>query len=304
MQPLPTTFVEAPRLSALTGAEVLLVSETFQHGGSFKYRAAHHVASHVAASTIVCASSGNFGQAMALACKLVGKRCVVVMPETSARVKIEAVRALGATVELIDTRVVTREARVAELVAASPGAYTASAFDDPLVIEGNASLGRELAGSGRAFDAVLVPIGGGGLSSGILSGLRRAGSEAAVFAAEPALANDAARSLREGRRVALESEPRTIADGARTRCVGVHPWAILKDGLAGIVEVSEEAIGRAVYLAFAHANLKLEPTGALAIAALLEDPARFARRRVVCVCSGGNVDADLYRSLLETYAPA
>jgi threonine dehydratase len=146
----------------------------------------------------------------------------------------------------------------------------------------------------------VAPVGGGGLTSGILTGLRRAGREAIkVIGAEPALANDAARSLREGRIVANETEPQTLADGARTVSLGRHNWPILKDGLAGIVEVPEENIVRAVRLLFELANLKAEPTGALSLGALLTDPERFAGRSVCSVISGGNVDTAVYRELLR-----
>jgi threonine dehydratase len=292
----PTTSIEAPRLAKLLGIDLTIATETFQHTGSFKFRAAYNVASKVTEQKIIAASSGNFGQAMAYACALLGKSCTIVMPSTSAQVKIDAVREYGGVVDLIDVRETSRAGRVAELAAENPHAYIASAYDDPLVIEGNASLGAELAA--REFDFVVAPVGGGGLTSGIITGLRTAGSAAKVVGAEPLVANDAARSLREGRIVINETEPQTIADGARTVSVGHHNWAVLKDGLAGIVEVPEENIKEGVRLLFGLANLKAEPTGALAIGALLTDRERFHGRRVCSVISGGNVDAEVYRSIL------
>jgi threonine dehydratase len=184
-----------------------LVSETFQHTGSFKFRAAYHLAWKVPQRQIITASSGNFGQALAYACGMLGKSCRVVMPATSARVKVDAVREYGGTVDEVDTRVKSRAARTAELAADYPEAYVASAYDDPLVIEGNASLGEEVADLGDRFDAIIVPVGGGGLVAGLITGLRRAGRSTPVIGAEPLLANDAARSLKAGRIVANESEP-------------------------------------------------------------------------------------------------
>lgn len=292
----PTTFIEAPRLAKQLGVELILASETFQHTGSFKFRAAYNVVSKIAQQKIIAASSGNFGQAIAYACALLGKSCTIVMPVTSAQVKIDAVREYGGVVDLIDVRETSRAGRVAELAAANPDAYIASAYDDPLVIEGNASLGAELANC--EFDFVVAPVGGGGLTSGIITGLRKAGSSAKVIGAEPLVANDAARSLRAGRIVTNEAEPQTIADGARTVSIGHHNWPVLKDGLAGIVEVPEENIKEGIRLLFRLANLKAEPTGALSIGALLTDPERFHGRRVCSVISGGNVDAELYRSIL------
>jgi len=229
---------------------------------------------------------------------MLGKRCTVVMPANAAHVKIESVREFGGEVDLVDTSKTTRKQRVLELARQFPDAYIASAFDDPLVIAGNASLGREIAQSGRKFDFVIAPLGGGGLTAGIVQGLRECGSPAKVIAAEPLMANDGACSLRAGRIIANESEPPTIADGARTLSIGEHNWAILQHGLDRVVEVPEADIKEGVCLLFTHANLKAEPTGALAIGALLAANADFHRRSVCCVISGGNVDPALYRELL------
>src|SRR5215813_2190021 len=170
----PTTIIEAPRLAARLGVHLTIATETFQHTGSFKFRAAYNLASSVEQQLIITASSGNFGQAMAYACRLLQKSCVIVMPQTSAQVKIDAVREYGGTVDLIDVRVKGRAERVAELAVQHPEAYFASAYDDPLVIEGNASLGAELAAMNRQFDFIIAPIGGGGLTSGIITGLHHA----------------------------------------------------------------------------------------------------------------------------------
>jgi threonine dehydratase len=296
----PTTIIEPERLSRRLGFEVILASETFQHTGSFKFRAAYHVAATVSNPRIITASSGNFGQAMACACQRVAKHCTVVMPETSAQVKIAAVREYGGTVELIDVRTKSRQQRVQELALHDPNAYVASPYDDPLVIAGNATLGQELAALRQSFTVVLTPIGGGGLAAGLVQGLRRAGRSVKVIGVEPQLANDAARSLREGRIVANQSEPQTIADGVRTISLGQHNWAILRDGLTGIVEVSEEQVKDAVRLLFLDANLKAEPTGALAVAALLAAPDQFRNATVCCVISGGNVDPALFGRLLHS----
>ncbi|MDB5101876.1 MAG: pyridoxal-5-phosphate-dependent protein beta subunit [Cyanobacteria bacterium RYN_339] len=297
MTVLATTLLRPAGLARALGLDVVIASETGQHTGSFKFRAAYNLASSVPNAHVITASSGNFGQALAYACKLLGKRCTVVMPTTSAKVKIAAVRGHGATVELVDTTVVPRAVRVAELAAQDPAAYVASAYDDPYVIAGNASLGRELAAEG--FDVVVAPVGGGGLTAGIIVGLREAGASTSVVGAEPLLANDAARSLAAGYVVANEQEPGTMADGARTVSLGKHNWEVLKTGLAGIVEVPEEAIARGVRLLREHTGLRVEPTGALAIAALLVDPDRFAGARVCAVASGGNVDDEVYDALVR-----
>jgi threonine dehydratase len=293
-----TTLIEAPRLAKRLGVDLTIASETFQHTGSFKFRAAYNLAAKVKQQRIITASSGNFGQAMAYACLLLGKSCIIVMPQTSAQVKIDAVREYGGTVDLIDVRLKGRSERVEELAKQYPEAYVASAYDDALVIEGNASLGLELAALNRAFDFVIAPVGGGGLSSGIIKGLCEAGSTTKVIGAEPLMANDAARSLREGHIVANLQEPQTRADGARTVSLGQQNWAILREGIGGIVEVPEENIKEGLRLLYTFANLKTEPTGALSIGALLTNRELFADRSICCVISGGNVDAEVYRNIL------
>jgi threonine dehydratase len=302
----PTTIIEATRLDAHLahlGVKIVLASETFQRTGSFKFRAAYQVATNVPQNLLITASSGNFGQALAYACALIGKSCIIVMPSTSSQIKIAAVREYGGRVELIDTRAKSRKQRVQELAAENPGAFVAASADDPLVIEGNSSLGREIAALNRPFDAVISPVGGGGIASGLIVGLRRAGSAIPVIGAEPLLGNDGARSLRKGRIVVNEFEPDTIADGARTLSVGAHNWKILQHGLQGIIEVPEDKIAEAVRLLFLRANLKAEPTGALSLAAVLTAPERFKSQTVCCVVSGGNVDPSTFAKLLRDRQP-
>jgi threonine dehydratase len=298
LEPRPTTLLAPTRLSDALGVRITLAAETFQHTGSFKFRAAYRVATSIPNTRVIAVSSGNFGQAIALACKLTGKRCTVVMPNNSAAVKIDAVRSYGATTDLIDTTVISREDRVAQLVAEQPDAYVASAYDDELVIDGNSTLGTELAAVPGGFDAVIAPIGGGGLTAGLIKGLRAAGSAIPVYAAEPAIANDAAQSFRTGRIVRSATEIQTMADGARTRAVGKHNWAVLQHGLAGVMEVPEAHIAEGVRLLFSLANVKAEPTGALGIGALLADRGSFAQQHVCVVVTGGNVDVARYCHLL------
>ena len=295
----PTTFIRSEKLADHLGVDLTVATETFQHTGSFKFRAAYNVALSVENDHLITASSGNFGQALAYSCKLLGKRCHVVMPETSAQVKIEAVKNYGAVVDLINVNEIGREKRVAELMAEFPDAYQASAYDDPLVINGNSTLGVEIADYNEDFDFVIVPVGGGGLISGISKGLCRNGNNAALIGAEPKMANDAARSLRAGEIVRNEEEPQTLADGARTVSVGEHNWEIIKDGVNVIVEVSEVNIKNALNLYFSMNNLKVEPTGALSLGAVLEDKAQFHEKAICLVVSGGNVDAAIFKDILR-----
>jgi threonine dehydratase len=292
----PTTIIKSSKVRDHLGLDITIATETFQHTGSFKFRAGYNLALNVPNDEILTASSGNFGQALAYACKLLGKKCTVVMPATSAQVKIDAVRGFGATVDLIDTTKVGRADRVAQLAAEMPDAYFASAYDDQFVIDGNSTLGDELAG--RGYDVIVVPVGGGGLISGTIQALCRNGDAAEVIGAEPLLGNDGARSFRAGELVANESEPTTIADGARTLSLGKLNWPIIRDGVKDFIDVPDERIAEAVKLYFNYANLKSEPTGALSLGAVLEQPERFRDKRVCVIVSGGNVDPEIYRKLI------
>jgi threonine dehydratase len=294
----PTTFIKSEKLNTFLGIDLTIATETFQNTGSFKFRAAYNVALKVENNHLITASSGNFGQALAYSSKLLNKKCHVVMPETSARVKIEAVRNYGAIVDLIDVKKVGRDLRVSQLMEEFPEAYRASAYDDPLVIDGNASLGDEIAGYSEEFDCVIVPVGGAGLISGISKGLCRQGNLAKLIGAEPLIANDAFRSLQEGKIVKNEKEPMTLADGARTVSIGNYNWEIIKNGVSEIIEVSEEKIKQSLRNYFSLANLKVEPTGALSLGAVLENPENFQGRKICCVVSGGNVDPGLYQQIL------
>jgi len=293
----PTTFVASAPLSEALGADVLLAVEAFQHTGAFKFRAALAAAQNATGSHLLAASSGNFGAALALAAQKTGKRCTIVMPARSVPSKIDAVRRYGAEVDLIDTRVTPRKARVAELEKSIPGVQVISAYDDPFVIAGNASLGFEILEADQP-DVIIAAVGGGGLTSGLIKARNAVASKAEVWGAEPAAGNDAARSLRAGVLSSNDGEPDTICDGARTPSLGQRNFAILRRGMAGIVEVPDAVVEEAMRLLFLRANVKAEPTGALAVAALLVDPARFAGKRVVCVVSGGNADPALFARVI------
>lgn len=294
----PTTFIKSAKLCDHLGLDVTIATETFQHTGSFKFRAAYNVALNVPNDELIGVSSGNFGQALAYAAKLLGKKCTVIMPHNSAQVKIDAVRSYGAEADLINVNEVSRTERLAQLSAERPDAYLASAFNDQLVIDGNSTLGDEL--SEHDFDAVIIPIGGGGLISGTIQSFCRNGKLTEVIGAEPLMANDAARSLLAGHLIANETEPQTIADGTRTLSLGDLNWAVIKDGLKEIIEVPEEEIIEALRVYFGLANLKCEPTGALSLGAVLSKKERFRDKKICLVVSGGNVDPAVYAKLIST----
>ncbi|HEV7236392.1 MAG TPA: threonine/serine dehydratase [Ktedonobacteraceae bacterium] len=293
----PTLLLRSETLSAQLGCDITIASETFQYTGSFKFRAAYNLLSSISESRIVTASSGNYGQAVAYACKLLGKKCTVVMPATSAQVKIAAVQSHGGIVDLIDVQKIGRNERVQQLLSEQPGAFSAQAYDDYRVVAGNSTLGMEILNAAD-FDVILVPVGGGGLSSGQVVARDHARSHTEIVGAEPQPGNDAARSLHSGTLTYNESEPTTVADGARTLGLGKLNWEILRQGIADIIEVPDETTLEALRQYFRYVNLKVEPTGALPLGALMTAPERFQGKRVCCIVSGGNVDPAVYASAL------
>lgn len=293
----PTFLLHSPTLSAQLNCDLTIASETFQHTGSFKFRAAYNLLSSVPQHYIVAASSGNFGQAVAYASKLLGKTCTIVMPKTSAKVKIAAVQAYGGHVDLIDVREISRAERIQQLLAQHPDAFAAPAYDDYRVVVGNSTLGKDIF-STEHFDILVVPVGGGGLCSGLIVARDYLQVSTTIIGAEPFQGNDAARSLRSGMLLANEHEPTTVADGARTLSLGKLNWEILQRGVANIVEVPDERTIDALQRYFRYVNLKVEPTGALALGALLTQSEQFQGKRVCCVVSGGNVDPAVYAQAL------
>ncbi|GAC1388485.1 MAG: threo-3-hydroxy-L-aspartate ammonia-lyase [Ktedonobacteraceae bacterium] len=299
-QHVRTTFLlPSEALSAQLGCQLTVASETFQYTGSFKFRAAYNLLASIPQHQIVAASSGNFGQAVAYASKLLGKQCIVTMPDTSARVKIEAIQSYGGIVDLIDVKKISRLERMQQLLDEYPGAFPAPAFDDFRVVAGNSTLGKEILEAAE-FDVIVVPVGGGGLSSGLVVARDYLRANTQIIGAEPLLGNDGARSLRNGQLLSNEQEPATIADGARTLSLGHLNWEILQSGLSDIIEVPDAHILNALRRYFRYANLKVEPTGALALGAILTQPDQFYGKRVCCVVSGGNVDPAVYaQAILE-----
>jgi len=295
----PTLLLPSPTLSAQLKCEVTLATETFQYTGSFKFRAAYNLLSAVPQQRIVAASSGNFGQAIAYASKLLGKTCIIVMPATTAQVKIAAVQSYGGIADLIDVQQVSRAERVARLLAEQPGAFQAQAYDDYRVVAGNSTLGKEIFAADN-FDSVIVPVGGGGLSSGIVVARDHLHAQTEIIGAEPLPGNDAVLSLHSGQLVRNEQEPTTVADGARTLSLGELNWEILRRGVTDILEVPDSFTLQAVRHCFRAVNLKIEPTGGLAIGALLAHPEHFAGKRVCCVVSGGNVDPVVYARIITS----
>jgi threonine dehydratase len=301
----PTTFHGTFLLDRALGADVTLASETLQITGSFKFRAAFNLIRSVPNDEVVTWSSGNFGQAAAYDCMLLGKKCTVIMPDNASKTKQSAIRAYGAAVELVDVHKVSRAERAVQMMQEKPDAFFAPPYDHYKVVAGNSTLGREIFETlylnkpeDERIEKVICPIGGGGLISGIIVARDILAPEIEIIGAEPLLGNDAAQSLREGRLVALPQEPATIADGTRTLSVGKINWEIISRGIKRIVEVPEDKIAEGLRTLYAYANLKVEPTGALSTGAALTEPELVTGKRVCLIVSGGNVDVEVYTRVL------
>jgi threonine dehydratase len=308
--------VRTPLLPWPAGDGLLLKPENLQPVGAFKIRGAQHAvarlpAGHRAAG-VVTHSSGNHGQALAYAARAFGVPCVVVMPDAAPGVKVAAVRALGAEVVLVPPA--RRAARMAELVA-ERGLCPVPPYDHRDVIAGQGTVGLEILADLSEVDVVLVPVGGGGLASGVATAVKALRPSAAVVGVEPQDAADARDSLAAGTVVTwpVERAYRTIADALRTP-LSELTLAHLSARLDGIVTVSDDEIRDAVGRLARTARLVAEPAGAAAAAAYLHRRAELpgsqpagraaglaaglVAGRTVAVVSGGNIEPALLRSLL------
>ena len=240
---------------------------------------------------MVTHSSGNFAQALALAARLRGIPAHIVMPSNAPAVKRAAVEGYGASVYTSEPNVAAREA-LAERVVADTGGTFLHPYDHPDVIAGQGTCALELLEEVPDLDAVVAPVGGGGLMSGVCVASRGVRAGIRLIGAEPAGADDAARSLAAGERI-LQTDPRTIADGLRTS-LGRLTWPILNHHLEAIVTVPEEAIVEAMRLVWQRMKIVIEPSAAVAVAAVLSDRFRAldGLERVGVVLSGGNADLD------------
>jgi threonine dehydratase len=292
--------VRTPLLPWLAGDSLLLKPENLQPVGAFKLRGAQHALACLPAERraagVVTHSSGNHGQALAYAARAVGAPCVVVIPDVAPPVKIAAVRALGAEVVLVPPA--ERLTRMEELVA-ERGLSPIPPYDHPDVIAGQGTIGLEIVADLSEVEVVLVPVGGGGLASGVATAVKALRPSVTVVGVEPEDAADARDSLAAGRVVTwpVERAYRTIADALRTP-LSELTLAHLTARLDGIVTVSDDEVRAAVGQLARTARLVVEPGGAVAAAAYLFRRAELPAGRTVAVISGGNIDPELLRSLL------
>ena len=289
-----------------------LKAESLQPIGAFKIRGAYHAVATLPADQrargVITYSSGNHAQGVARAARLLGCPAVVVMPSDAPAIKRERVEADGAQVVIVGTASDERQ-RVAESIAVERGLAIIPPYDDDRIIAGQGTVGLEIAEDLPSVAAVLVPIGGGGLASGVAAAIKALAPSARVIGVEPELAADARESLASGRivRWSADDVSRTIADGTRTQSIGERPFAHLQAYLDGIVVVSEAEIAAGVRLAAESSRLVVEPSGALVVAALAYRPSEAGLigldGPIVGVISGGNVDPEAYRRYLEAPLP-
>jgi threonine dehydratase len=290
----------------------LLKAESLQPIGAFKLRGAYVAIDALdptaRARGVISYSSGNHAQGVARAARLLGTRAVIVMPSDAPAIKTARVAADGAQIVVVGPSSDERR-RVAEEIAVERGLAIIPPFDDDRIIAGQGTVGLEIAEALPDLAAVLVPIGGGGLASGVAAAVRALRPDARIVGVEPELAADARDSLAAGHIVSWPAEQvaRTIADGTRTTAIGRRTFAHLSALLDAIVTVSEAEIAAAVRIAAEEARLVVEPSGALSIAALrfraAEAGVAGLDGPVVAVVSGGNVDPERYLAFLTAPDP-
>lgn len=288
-----TPILTSAYFNRRTGAELFFKCENFQRVGAFKFRGACNAVGALEPEQgrrgIVTHSSGNHGQAVALAARLQGYPASVVMPANAARVKIEAVREYGAEVVFCEPTTPAREAAVDRLLAERGGVFIPP-YDHPDVIAGQGTAARELLEDVPDLDLVLAPVGGGGLISGTAIAVKHLRPECRVIAAEPTNADDAARSFRSGR-IEPVATAQTIADGLRTS-LGELTFAVIRRHVDDVVTVSESAIISALRQVWERMKIIIEPSCAVPLAAILEGAVAVSGQRVGIIITGGNVDLD------------
>jgi len=301
-----TPLLSPPVLGERLGAKVFLKPELLQRTGSFKFRGAFNKLSSIPLQArgggVVAFSSGNHAQGVAAAAQILKMQATIVMPSDAPLSKRERTKGYGAEVVLYDRDREDREA-IARDIAGKRGATLVPPYDDPFVIAGQGTVGREIAEDMAALgvvpDIVVAPASGGGLIAGIATAVKACFPNTAVIVAEPKDYDDHARSLRSGKREAHQAKDRTICDALMAEMPGAITFAINGKLLAQGVTASDEEVGQAMAFAFRELKLVVEPGGAVGLAALLAGRIDVRGKNVVIVLSGGNVDADLYARLIS-----
>lgn len=286
-----TPLIGSASIDARLGSRLLLKCENMQRAGAFKIRGALNALSQLSEAErgrgVVAFSSGNHAQGVALAGKILGIRTTIVIPEGANQAKVDATRGYGAEVVQIGVHDATR-GEVAKKIAAESGASIIPPFDDDRVIAGAGTVGLEIHQDLSEVENVFVPLGGGGLLAGTAMALTSLKPGVRVYGVEPLAGNDGQRSFRSGEIVRIDP-PQTIADGARTTAIGIRNFAIIRERVTDILSVDDAELLDVLKYVMYRTKLVIEPTGALAIAALLTGKVRV-KGPSVAVISGGNID--------------
>lgn len=297
---IPTPLIYADSVSEKVGAEVRIKYESLQRAGSFKIRGAHNFVSQLSdeqvSAGLITYSSGNQAQAVALAGKLRGVRVVVVMPTTAPKVKRDGAQQLGAEIVFEGTTSLERRER-AEQIAEKEGLAIVPPSDHRHIIAGQGTVGLEIARAWPDVDLVLVPVGAGGLASGVAAAVKRMQPKAKVIGVEPEGAASMRLALDNGSPTILP-EIDTIADGLAPMIVGQLTFEHAHELMDDVVTVDDEAIRRATALLIGQQKVIVEFSGATAVAGLLAGKVDAAGRRVAVVVSGGNIDPTLLAQLI------
>jgi threonine dehydratase len=302
-----TPLIFNPALDARVGTRVFLKPELLQRTGSFKFRGAFNKLSSIPqvrrAGGVVAFSSGNHAQGVAAAAQILDMKATIVMPADAPASKRERTKSFGAEIVLYDRDKEDREA-IAKDIADKRGATLVRPYDDPFVIAGQGTVGREIAEDMAALkltpDIVVAPASGGGLIAGVATAVKTRFPQAQLIVAEPRDFDDHTRSLRAGKREPHAYEGRTICDALMASIPGELTFAINSKLLSHGVTASDEEVGHAMAFAFRELKLVVEPGGAVGLAALLAGKIEARGKTVVIVLSGGNVDADLYAKLIAS----
>lgn len=300
-----TPLLTFPVLNERVGTKVFLKPEMLQRTGSFKFRGAFNKLASIPQDKrgggVVAFSSGNHAQGVAAAAKILNMQATIVMPADSPLTKRERTKSYGAEVVLYDRDRDDREA-IANGIADKRGATLVRPYDDPFVIAGQGTAGREIAEDMAALgltpDIVVAPASGGGLIAGVATAVKTRFPQAQVIVAEPAGYDDHALSLKAGHREAHPVAARTICDALMAMMPGELTFAINSKLLAAGVNATDDEVGAAVAFAYRELKLVVEPGGAIGLAALLAGRIDVKDKNVVIVLSGGNVDADLFAKLV------
>ncbi len=288
-----TPVLTSTYLNDLTGAELFFKCENFQKAGAFKVRGACNavfgLSDEMAAKGVATHSSGNHALSLSYAAGRRGIPCHVVMPRTAPQAKKDAVRGYGGQITECEPSTSSREAVFAE-VEARTGAEFVHPYNDPRVIAGQGTCSRELLEQVEGLDAVVAPIGGGGMISGTCLTLSSIAPGVEVFAAEPLNADDAARSFRAGHIIA-DDAPETVADGLKVPLKELT-WHFVSGHVKDVLTATEDQIVDAMKLIWKRMKIVMEPSSAVPLACILANRDRFRGRRIGVIVTGGNVDLD------------